>query len=331
MSKSKINISLNQDLDHDFQKTEAEKRKSALISKQKLIDKMSKKLGKQPNMTEKAMMSIQSHINRMQAVSSLERQQDLDHVNTINDLKEKLRQSIIKDDQKEKAANEGGRAKEQQVSTPQIAGIKYKAPGYQFGKSEVNSRNATQPKTNDTDRQKRDASNSALDNYMNSTLSKKGGIIDKAARPLHPKTTKNRDGNTRESSRGPMDNSFSVIQRSGGTINLANEATKTKKDDQEDDSSRLKHRYSSSVTQIGKGIKRREFKLESNPDSEREKNSTSVISKRKFSANVNKIENDLSNVKVRQHHQPEVINSKNVVRRESSVNSQTDKQSARKF
>jgi len=42
----------------------------------------------------------------MQAVSSLERQQDLDHVNVINDLKEKLRQSIIKDDQKAKEKKE---------------------------------------------------------------------------------------------------------------------------------------------------------------------------------------------------------------------------------
>jgi len=54
MSKSKM----NQDLDHDFSKSEAEKRKMALISKQKLIEKMNKKLNKQPNMTEKAMMSI---------------------------------------------------------------------------------------------------------------------------------------------------------------------------------------------------------------------------------------------------------------------------------
>ena len=77
-------------------------------------------------MTEKAMESIQSHIKRMQAVSSLERQQDLDHVNVINDLKEKLRQSIIKDDQKAKEKKE----ERPESSTPQIAGVKYKAPGY---------------------------------------------------------------------------------------------------------------------------------------------------------------------------------------------------------
>jgi len=38
---------------------------------------------------------------------------------------------------------------------------------------------------------------------MNSTLSRKGGIIAKADRTLHPKTTKNRDEN-RESSRGAL-------------------------------------------------------------------------------------------------------------------------------
>ena len=58
MSKSKMNTTLNQDLDHDFSRSEADKKKMALISKQKLIEKMNKKLGKQPNMTEKAMQSI---------------------------------------------------------------------------------------------------------------------------------------------------------------------------------------------------------------------------------------------------------------------------------
>lgn len=84
-----------------------------------------------------------------------------------------------------------------------------------------------------------------------------------------------------------------------GTINLGNEAIKSSRAEDDDDSSRLKHRYSSSVTQIGKGIKKREFKLDNNQDSAREKHSSSVISKRKFSANVNKVENELSNMKLR--------------------------------
>lgn len=63
---------------------------------------MGKKLAKQPNMTEKSMISIQSHINRMQAVSSLERQSEIEHANTMNDLREKLKQSIRKDDKKAK-------------------------------------------------------------------------------------------------------------------------------------------------------------------------------------------------------------------------------------
>lgn len=46
LSKSKINVSLNQDLDHDFSKSEADRKRMALISKQKLIEKMSKKLNK---------------------------------------------------------------------------------------------------------------------------------------------------------------------------------------------------------------------------------------------------------------------------------------------
>lgn len=132
---------------------------------------------------------------------------------------------------------------------------------------------------------------------MNSTLSKKGGIIDKAARQLHPKTTKHRDESKRESSRDQLQNSFMATK--GGPINLANEAVPTKKKEEDDDVNRLKHRYSSSVTQIGKGIKKREFKLENTQESERDKHSSSVISKRKFSVNVNKMENELTNVKLR--------------------------------